>query len=68
MLKIVIITELVPDKDEDQNATRHPNGQARNIDKGVDFMFPQITPGDCKVKFEHSFSIYSCFNTAAGLA
>jgi hypothetical protein len=52
-----IITQLVPNEQKHQRATRHPDHETGDIDESVTFVPAQIAQGDFEVVFEHGFSI-----------
>jgi hypothetical protein len=51
-----VVTQLVPDKQSDQNTASEADSQSHNIDERVAFVFEQISGGDFEVVFEHGNS------------
>ncbi len=43
---VVIYAFFVPDPEEDEEATSHAHGQAKNIEGAIAFVFPQVAEGD----------------------
>jgi hypothetical protein len=39
-------------------ADRYPGGQSKNVDKGVQFSFPEVPEGEDEVIFEHRIRIF----------
>ena len=49
----VVEGEFVLNEHQDQDAARHPDGQAGYVDEGVAFGFPKVPQGDLEIVFEH---------------
>jgi len=53
ILKILVSTTLVIDKQSDQVATVHTRGKTTNVDRRVSFVPDKVSPGDGKVTSDH---------------
>jgi hypothetical protein len=49
-----IEAQLIGNQGEDQDGAGNAGRKAHDIDKGIGFIFPEITPGEFELVFKHA--------------
>ena len=53
---VPVVAEFILDVEEDEDAAGHADGQAGDVDEGIDFVAEEVAEGDGEVVFEHGGS------------
>lgn len=57
----LVKAQFIPHIEKDENEGRHPDGQARNVEKGIDLVLFYVAEGDDEIVLKHRPILICCF-------
>jgi len=56
-------TEFIQDKKKNKQTDRNPDGEARDVNKGKNFVLHQVSPRNAEIAFNHVICFFTFFNS-----